>query len=222
MDEAVFVRIVQSTGELDGDIQQSLPHLRIRPAIQALVLDTALDAAVFHPLGEDRRHAVQLADVVAGHDVRVQPEVDPALALAGEVVLLLLRDEEVRFGALHGEVHVPVLVMDTPNRAHAALKGVGLHAIGVQQHAAAPDLTDGRGRLRRFVGRAALINGAVGFGHGFAAVVDRTVRFGYGLAAVVDGLVVGHVIASFISITRHKDSSRAYSAPGRAMPLSDC
>ena len=115
-------------------------------------------------------------------------------------------------GALHGKVCVPVLVMHLPHAAHAAVDGIGLHGIGIQDAAALYDFLIGKRLVRRRI-IYSFIYGCtviliyccvVILQNGFVSIIDGGVAIEYGIVlvyrcvAVKYGFIVGcHGIASY-------------------------
>src|SRR5208282_2206092 len=87
-------------------------------------------------LGKHARNAAQRTNVVATDDVGMETQVDPGLAFASEVFLLLFRLEIFATRTLDGEVDVPSPVVDTIDQAHAATLVDLLHLVEVKNHIA--------------------------------------------------------------------------------------
>ena len=134
VDQTPLVGVLQSPRSLNGDVQDAGLNLLFRTLVQPPGLDRVLQTAAVHPLGKDRRHAADFADIVAADDMRVEPQVDPVLALRHEISLALIAalGKEPGLGPLHGQVVIPAQVMHPPHAAHAAVDGVVLHAVGLQ------------------------------------------------------------------------------------------
>ena len=71
MNQPLLMRIVQSPGKLDRDVQNSYQRLFRATFVERAVADPLGQAPAFHVLGEHARNAAQVAHVVATYDVRV-------------------------------------------------------------------------------------------------------------------------------------------------------
>ena len=82
--------ITEPPGGLNCQIKNPPLHLLRLPFIQGTVPDPVTEASAVHPLRKDRRHAADLTDVIARHDVRMQPQIDPVLAFRHKFFLAAL------------------------------------------------------------------------------------------------------------------------------------
>ena len=134
MDQVVLMGVVQTSGKLDRDVKKPLPYFLPCSVIKRPVLDMALETPFRHPLRKDSRDTLDLTNVVARDNVRVQAEIDPVIAFIDKALLLCFRAESLRMGPFHGKVHIPAGVVHAPDSAHAASDRIGLHAVNAQQH----------------------------------------------------------------------------------------
>jgi len=105
--------------ELHGDVEHACR--RTRPVVEAAVIDPVTEAAARDVLGEHPRRAVEVADVVAAADVRVQAEIHPHPRLLEEQRPLRQGAEQLRTGALHREVGAPFQVPYPVHQPHPAV-----------------------------------------------------------------------------------------------------
>ena len=141
------MRVMKPARELNGNVKQPLLHFFRSPRIESPVFDVPLQVTVVHPLREDGRHAADLSDVVAGHNVGVQSKIDPGSAFMDEIVLALLAcfRKVLRLRALHGQIRVPTVVVHFPHASHPACDCIGDHNVGVQNRSVLPDHFSGDG-----------------------------------------------------------------------------
>ncbi|HEV7647409.1 MAG TPA: helix-turn-helix transcriptional regulator [Actinophytocola sp.] len=115
VDKSSTVRVVEPPSDLNGQVDGECRR-RFRPTrVQATFGDPVEQAAVGHVLGEHAWHVIELADVVAAADVRVQPQRHPVLGLPDEELLLLCGLEPLGLRTLHRQVDAPLQV---PNPQH--------------------------------------------------------------------------------------------------------
>jgi len=118
VNQMLLVGIFQAPGKLDRDVQNPPQALFRTPAVENPAGDPVVEAAVFHKLGEDHRNAANPADVVAAHNVRVQPQLDPGGALALKIVLAALRLKSLSLRSLQSQVKVPTAVPGPVDQPH--------------------------------------------------------------------------------------------------------
>jgi hypothetical protein len=115
VDEALLVRVVKTPGRLDADVENGLERGETSAA------DPVEEASPVDELGEDERQVEGPADVVAGHHVRVQAEVDPGLRFLLEEVRSSRRLQHLGQRRLDREVESPPAVPHPVDAAHASL-----------------------------------------------------------------------------------------------------
>ena len=187
VNQAVVMGVVQSPGALHCNIQQPLLHFPFASAVQHSVPDAACQVAVLHPFGKNRRHPADLADIVAGNDIRVQAEIDPVFTFVNELFLFPVPSlgEEPRLRAFHGQVCTPAFVAHAPHAAHAAVDGVAFHPVGFKENIARGNLLVGNGggtAARDLVGRVVQVRLAERF-----ALVNADLRQAVAQAEIFHG-----------------------------------
>ena len=117
---------------LDNDVKNSLLYLFLGTFIKRPILNAVLQAAVVHPFGKDRRHTADITHIVAGDDIWMQAEVDPVLALFDEFLFppIAAFGKESWLWALHRQINIPALMMNTPHTAHATMDRLIQNGIG--------------------------------------------------------------------------------------------
>ena len=145
MDEIILMGILKPSRRLNGNVQDPLLYLFLRPLIQGSVADAVFEAAAIHPFREDRRNASDIANIVTVDDIRMQAQIDPVLAFLDEFLFALPAPfrEKLRLGALHGKIGVPRLMVHSPHAAHTAVDRIRDNFIRTKYLVALPYLLIG-------------------------------------------------------------------------------